>query len=123
MSEIHRYVGFVVPAVFLIVGLYAIAAFVRNKSPGENFWRLLAGAQVVFGIQVVIGGILYLVLGRRGPEWRHYTYGLLFPFFLLLVGHQWSRRNQDIAWIVFGAMALLNFGLTFMALRTGLEFG
>lgn len=121
MSEIHRYVAYVVPAVFLIVALFSIVSFVRNKSPGENFWRLLAAAQVVFALQVVIGGILYLVLGRRDPEWRHYTYGLLFPLFLLVVGHQWSRRNQEIAWMIFGVVALLNFGLTFMALRTGLE--
>ena len=121
MSEIHKYVGFVVPAVFLIVALWALVSFIRNKTPGDWFWRVLAGAQVVLAVQIVIGGILYVFLGRRGPEWRHYTYGLLFPFFLLLMGHRLARRYEDIPWIVFGIVAFLNFGLTVQAVRTGFE--
>ena len=121
MSEFHKYLGFVVPAIFLILTLWAAYGLVRDKTPGANFWRLLAAAQVFLGIQIVAGGILYIFLGRRGPEWRHYTYGLLFPVFLLIMGHRYAQKYEDIPWIVFGIVALLNFGLTVQAVRTGLE--
>ena len=74
-------------------------------------------------MQIIAGVILYLFMDRRGPEWRHYTYGLLFPLFLLLMGHRLAKRYEDIPWVVFGIVAFLNFGLTVQALRTGLEVG
>lgn len=123
MSDFHRYLGFVVPAIFLILALWTAAGLIRNKPPGENFWRVLAGAQVVLGVQIIAGGIMYLFMDMRGPEWRHYTYGLLFPLFLLLMGHRLAKRYEDIPWVVFGIVAFLNFGLTVQALRTGLEVG
>ncbi len=121
MSEVHKYLGFVVPAFFLIVAVWAGVGLARNRAPGESFWRLLAAAQAFLGVQVLVGGVLYVVLGQRGPEWRHYAYGLLFPLFLLVVGHRFAKKYEDIPWVVFGIVALLNFGLTVQALRTGLE--
>lgn len=126
MIDAHRYIGYVVPVGFLLLTLWAAAGLVRNRAPGENFWRLLAVAQVVLGVQIVVGGILYIAGSRAqpntGPEWLHYTYGALFPLFLLVVGHRFAgtERFQSIPWVVFGIVALLNFGLTFQALRTGL---
>ena len=121
MTRVHEYVGWLVPALFLIVALWALVSFIRNKMPAETFWRILGAAQVVLAVQVLIGAILFLFLGRRGPEWRHYTYGLLFPLFLLVMGHRAARRYEDISWIIFGVVAFLNFGLTVQALRTGFD--
>jgi hypothetical protein len=96
---------------------------VRNKAPGDRFWTLLAILQAVLGLQVVVGGVLYL-LGHRatpssGPEWLHYAYGGLFPVVVLVGAHRFSRRHESIAWLVFGLAALVIFGLTFRALGTG----
>jgi hypothetical protein len=123
MTEIHHYVGYAVPAGFLLLGLWAVVAFVRYKPPGENFWRLLALMQGVIGIQILIGAILFIIGGRprsNGVEWLHYAYGGLFPLVLLVLAHRYGRKTEGIAWIAFGVAGLLIFGLTFRALQTGL---
>lgn len=123
MTDIHYYVAYSVPAGFLLMALWALAAFVRNKAPGENFWRLVALTQAVLGIQIIVGGILFLAGGRpnsNGPEWLHYVYGGLFPLGLLFLAHRYGRRTEGIAWIAFGLAGLVVFGLTFRALQTGL---
>ena len=122
MDDLHGYVAYVIPAAFAVMALWSLVAFIRNKAPGDRFWHLLAAVQVILGIQVIVGGILYLTGARPatpGPEWRHYTYGGLFPLFVLVMAHRYARRSEGVSWMVFGIAAIFLFGLTFMALRTG----
>jgi hypothetical protein len=124
LDALHRFVGYTIPAGFALMALWAIVSFIRNKAPGSWFWNLLAVVQVVIGIQVLIGGILFLFTDGRppsnGPQWLHYVYGGLFPAVVLVVAHRFAKKAEGIAWIVFGAAAFVNFGLTFRALQTGL---
>lgn len=118
--------GYSVPAGFALLALWTLYAFVRNRSPGAWFWHLLAALQVIIGVQVIVGGVLYLD-GQRpsttGPEWLHYVYGGLFPAVVLVVAHRFARRLDGVAWLAFGVAAVVNFGLTFRALQTGLGPG
>lgn len=123
MTELHGYIAYSVPAAFGLLALWALYCLIRNREPNEWYWRLLALVQVILGVQVLIGGVLYLMGRRANPnagEWLHYVYGGLFPIFVLLVAHRFARRDQQIAWLAFGAAAFVNFGLTFRALQTGL---
>lgn len=123
MDDVHRFVAYSIPAGFAVMALWALLGFIRNKAPGDRFWTLLAALQVVLGIQVIVGGILYLTGARaqtNGPEWLHYVYGGLFPLFILLLAHRFARRTEGVSWMVFGGAAFVIFGLTFRALQTGL---
>jgi hypothetical protein len=123
MTDIHHYIAYSVPAGFLLMGLWAIVAFVRNKAPGSNFWRLVGLIQAILGVQIIIGAILFIAGGRpnsNAPEWLHYVYGGLFPLALLFLAHRYGRRTEGIAWMAFGLAGLVIFGLTFRALQTGL---
>ena len=125
MNAIHEYVAYSVPAGFLLLALWTLYAFVRNQPPHDWYWTLLAALQVVLGIQIVVGIVLFLMGGRptppSGPVWLHYVYGGLFPAALLVVAHRYaSERFKEIPYVVFGIVALVNFGLTFRALQTGL---
>ena len=134
MSAFHRYVAYAIPAGFALLALWTLYCFVRNRAPRDAFWNVLAVVQVVFGIQVLVGGFLFL-MGLRptpnGPVWLHYVYGGLFPAALLIAAHRVAARDPGEAtglqrflhehpWVVFGAASLVNFGLTFRALQTGL---
>jgi hypothetical protein len=120
---LHEYLGFIVPFGFLAMSLWAFVGVARNRTPSAGFWRLLAGVQVVLGLQIVVGGILFLSGHRpasNGPQWLHYAYGGLFPIVVLIYAHRYARRAQGLPWLVFGIAGLVAFGLTFRAMQTGL---
>ena len=123
MDTVHRYIAYAIPAGFALIFLWAIWVIVRNKNPGEPFWSLLGALQVVIGIQVIVGAILFLTGARPaslGPQWLHYCYGGLFPAIVLVVAHRFARRHEDAPWLAFGIAGFICFGLTFRALQTGL---
>jgi hypothetical protein len=128
MTDLHRVIAFAIPTGFLLLALWAVVALVRNRNPGDYFWQLLAALQVVTGLQIIVGGILFVAGGRPiadGPQWLHYVYGGLFPAAVLVVAHRvaLTERWRQIPWAVFGVAALVCFGLTFRALQTGLGIG
>lgn len=123
MTAVHRFIAYGVPAAFLLLALATAVGLIRNKAPGNWFWTLVGAVQVVLGIQVIVGGILFLLDNRpetSGPEWLHYVYGGLFPAALLLLAHRMGKRFEEIPWVVFGIVSFVCFGLTFRALQTGL---
>lgn len=125
MSRIHLYIGYTIPVGFAVLALTSLVSFLRNREPGGWYWTLLGILQVVVGVQVVIGAILFLSGLRPVGDlaWLHYAYGGLFPAAILVGAHRFSRQHAEAAWIFFGIAALLNAGLTTRALMTGLGTG
>ena len=122
MSEFHKNLGFVVPIGFGILALWALVSFFRNRNPEGGFWNLLAFLQVVVGIQVIVGAVLFFA-GLRPPTdpvWLHYAYGGLFPAALLIGAHRIARNNEGLPGLIFGIASILICGLTIRALMTGL---
>lgn len=121
--QLHKFMGFLVPAGFLAVSIWAFAGLARNKAPSDRFWQLVASVQVILGIQIILGGILFLAGHRpdsNGPQPLHYAYGGLFPIVVLVYAHRYARRSKGFPWLVFGIAGLVAFGLTFRAMQTGL---
>lgn len=123
IETLHRFVGFSIPAGFLLLTLWSLYLLIRNRDAGGGYWNLLAVLQVVVGIQFLVGAALFL-LGHRpasnGPGWLHYVYGAFFPALVLVVAHARARRVEVGPWLIFGFAAFICFGLTFRALQTGL---
>src|SRR5688572_26875996 len=117
MNNIHLYVGYSVPVAFALLALASLASFLRNREPGAWYWNLLGLAQVVVGIQVIVGAVLFAMGRRAGGDipWLHYAYGGLFPAALLVAAHRFAARHKEAAWIFFGVASLLIAGLTMRA--------
>ena len=73
MTEIHRYVGFVVVGIFTIGWLFGLVLWISRREAGDRFWRWLVAAQVVAIVQALIGVIL-LIAGKRPTTSLHYVY-------------------------------------------------
>lgn len=122
MREFHRYIGYVIPGGFGILTLMALYSFVRNRQPVSGFWTLLGVLQVIIGLQVIAGAMLFFLGGvpPTDPVWLHYAYGGLFPAALLVGAHRLARNHEGIPGVIFGIASLLICGLTIRALMTGL---
>lgn len=135
MSRVHAAVGFGVVALFALGWLWGLAAKLVRREPGPWFWRLVAVQQVAAGGQAVLGIALF-ALGHRVVSpgvlggVRHYVYGLL-PIVVLFFAHLVARegnasmlgfdpRRPVAPWVPFAWASFICFGLTFMALFTGL---
>jgi hypothetical protein len=130
MSEVHKYIGFVVVAVFAVGWIWGLGTWIlRKPDPGAGFWVWLTVAQVVAGLQALIG-IILLILGYRPSVWLHYVYGF-GPLLVLWLAHVFARDSQKVkegakpfpAWPWFAGAAFICFGLTLRALMTGLGTG
>jgi hypothetical protein len=130
LTDVHRYIAFFVVGLFSVGWIWGIVAWIRKKAPGERFWTWLAMAQVVAGIEVLIGLIL-LAIGKRPDTPLHYVYGG-GPLVVLVIAHRVARDKQSskgIAesegkpmepWVPFAVASFICFGLTLRALMTGL---
>ena len=125
--------GFAVVAVFAAGWVWGLGAKLLRRGPGEPYWTWLAVAQVVAGLQAVLGTIL-LLSGRRVEAegalggLLHYVYGYL-PLLLFVVAHVVARAGNARAigidrpvqaWVPFAWASFVSFGLTLRALMTGL---
>ncbi len=123
MSEVHKYVGFAVVALFTMGWIWGLAGWISRRGPGDRFWNWLTVAQVVAIVQALIG-ITLLILGRRPTTWLHYVYGF-GPIAILAVAHAMAREEQFRArpWVPFALASFICFGLSLRALLTGLGIG
>jgi hypothetical protein len=133
VSALHRVVGFAIVAVFALGWIWGLGARILRRDPGDAFWVWLSVAQVVAGLQAILGTILLLVGRRVEAEGAlggllHYVYGYL-PLLLFVVGHVVARAGSARAigidrpvrpWVPFAWVSFISFGLTLRALMTGL---
>jgi hypothetical protein len=123
VSELHRYVGYLVVGTFAIGWLLGIVLWVTRRRAGDWFWRWLVAAQVLAVAQALVG-IVLLLMGRPATDWLHLVYGF-GPIAILAVGHLLAREEPFLSrpWIPFALASFICFGLSLRALMTGLGIG
>jgi hypothetical protein len=133
VTALHRVIGFAVVAVFAFGWIWGLGAKLARRDPGDVFWKWLAVAQVLAGIQALIGSILLLFGHRLEADdvlggTLHYVYGYL-PLLLFVFAHVVARAGDARAvgidspvrpWVPFAWASFISFGLTLRALMTGL---
>lgn len=119
---VHLAVGYAIVIGWAVMWVSGAIAFVARREPGRWFWNLLAVLQVLLLAQLV-AGIVLLATGHRPDTWRHYVYGIVGPFIVLVIAHVIGRDMDDEAdtWKVFTLASFVVFGLTLMGLATGLR--
>jgi len=122
VCEAHLVVGFAIVAGWLAMWLAGLVAWLVKREPGRWFWGLLAGLQVLLILQL-IAGVVLLATGHRPDTWRHYVYGVIGPLIVLVIAHVLGRdmANEEDTWKMFAVASFVVFGLTGMALATGLK--
>ena len=119
MGDIHKIIGIVAVSAFGVTGLWGLGAVVMRRKPSNGFWHLVALSQVIIGLQVVVGLVLWALPNTVLPETLHLVYGVLSAGAMLWA--QFDARTRDVApWKPFVWASLFAFGLSFRALQTGM---
>lgn len=121
--------GWAIVLIWPVVGFWSLALRFAGYEEAPTFWRVVSVAQILLGIQLVVGLVL-LALGRLpGPAqdpmraWTlifHLLYGVIFPLVVLVVAHRGAHIGRFNPYSAFAVVGLVNFGLTFRAMDVGL---
>lgn len=117
MIPAHRYLGLTIAAIFAVMAVWGLIMWIRNRDPGQAYWRVLAAGQIGLGIQVLVGIVVFFWRGG-GMELMHYVYGG-FPLLVLFAAHRWSRKAQGLEWVAFALAGLFIMGLQLRGYMTG----
>ncbi len=136
IAAIHGYIiGFAIIGSWPIIMFWSLALRLTKHEDTPTFWKAVSVAQVLLGIQLLIG--LFL-LARYFIGWEgamlpgdqsafettfHLLYGAGFPLIVLGVAHRGARDGRFNPHAAFAVVGLVNFGLTARAWMVGAGFG
>jgi hypothetical protein len=118
IAEVHGYViGVGIIGAWVLVMLLALVLrLVRRDAEVAWFWRVVSAAQVLLGVQLLVGAYLFLRGGRPGPDTFthvfHPLYGFVFPAVVLAVAHRAAREGRANPFTAFAVAGLVIAGLT-----------
>lgn len=124
LSDIHLALGAAIIASWLAVCLWALALRLRGKEESAAFWRAVSFAQVMLGLQLLLGVGLF-AMGRRPGAGGAYTntfhtlYGFGFPVLVLYFSHKWAREGRRHPFAVFAFAGLVIMALAMRAFMVG----
>ena len=122
MARFHELEGFLIVTGWGVLFLFGIGLFITRRDANRAYWGLLTVLQVLLGIQLLAGLVLFAEGGR--PAVLHYLYGAVFPALVLVVCHVFTRGLEKPPYHLFFTIgAFFVFGLTARALMTGLGLG
>jgi hypothetical protein len=122
MARFHELEGFVIVTGWGVLFLFGVALWLTKRDANRVYWGLLTVLQVLLGIQLLAGLVLFFSGGR--PPLLHYLYGAVFPAVVLGVCHVFTRGLEKPPYHTFFTIgSFFVFGLTARALMTGLGIG
>jgi hypothetical protein len=122
MTAFHRIEGFAIVIGWGVLFLWGVGLFILKRDAGRLYWGLLTVLQVLLGLQLLAGLVLFVTGGR--PAVLHYLYGAVLPAIVLVVCHVFTRGLEKPPYHLFFTIgAFFVFGLTARALMTGLGLG
>ena len=114
VTELHLWIGVLVIAIHLTVGIWGLLVWRRRLAAGRVFAQALAASQTVIFGQAIIG-LLLLSQNLRAAQQLHYVYGLL-PAALVVFAYS-ARRDDNLRNVlIFSIAALLSAALAVRAL-------
>jgi uncharacterized membrane protein len=119
MANLHQTVAFALGMLMLLLGVWGLVMALAGRSVGGSYRSTYVLSMGVFGLQAVIGALLW-VSGARPKDTLHILYGIV-PFLALGYAFSYSGRaaKPRTESLALGIAALFTFGLVIRAYTTG----
>ena len=119
MNLIHRGLANTVTLFMLIMGLWALVHYFRNRALDGNFWGIVAIGEILIFVQVALGTLLLLQgFGAPRPA-LHYLYGG-FALLVLPAIYYYTQGEQDRrAALIWCFTGIFMFGLSLRFIGMG----
>ena len=101
----------------LVLGLWGLFLFFRNQAPTPSYVGALRIAAGLFGIQAVVGIILWIT-GLMPNEWIHFLYGILAALSIPLAFTITRNRLDRRASLIYAFILLFVFVIAIRAFAT-----
>jgi hypothetical protein len=103
----------------LIAGLWGVVSYFRGRGVTNNYWGILAIAELLFIAQAILGVTMWLGGARPAGSTVHLLYGAvsaisLPAYFLFTRG-----RDDRPATLAYGVLCLFLAGISVRAMVTG----
>ncbi len=101
----------------VIAALWGLLSAMRRQGVDSNYWGILAVAEILALVQVLLGGLLY-ASGERPALGVHILYGALTVFSLPLYYSLSKGRDDRKAAVVYSLICLFMFAMSLRAIAT-----
>jgi len=102
---------------------WALFYMFRRRSLDGRFFAMVTVAELLMGIQVIIGGVLYLTPGIAPGEMMHLLYGGLLVLALPFVHYQTRDKDDRDAALIWALAGIFMVGLLTRVSSTGVMGG
>lgn len=129
LTRIHgELLSYVVIGSWVIIGFWALALRFTKYDETPTFWRTVSVAQILLGVQWLVGLVLLLMGRLPGPPGNqglgtllfHLSYSVFSPIVVLVFAHWWARAGRWSPHSIFAFTGLVMFGLLFRAYQVGI---
>ena len=109
-------ISFAIIGAWLSLSFWGLALSFTSYEETPTYWRAVSVAQVLQALQLVVGLLLLVTVGRLPggktlDQVFHPLYGIVFPVMVLLVAHRQARAGTANAHRVFALASFLMFAL------------
>ncbi|MFW6042108.1 MAG: hypothetical protein ACOC9C_00335 [Chloroflexota bacterium] len=116
--EIHRVLSNTIWMFYLAIALWGLYRAIRGMPVDGSYFGAIAVIQIVFLVQAILGGLLYVDGARPGRQLIHYLYGAFGVVFLPGLFAYLRGDDSNRAQWVYALAALFMFGVTLRIIGT-----
>ena len=103
----------------MIIGIWGIVTYLRKREATSGYRSTLVMTEVLFLVQGLVGGLLFVAGNKRPHDGLHVLYGVLLVIALPIGASYTSGRAPRREPLVYGIVGLFMVGLSVRAILTG----
>ncbi|HSO93023.1 MAG TPA: hypothetical protein VLS53_00955 [Candidatus Dormibacteraeota bacterium] len=116
---VHQRLAIAGILITLIVGIWGIVTYLRKRDATSGYRSTLVMTEVLFLVQALVGGLLFVAGDKRPHDSLHLLYGVLLVIALPIAGSYTSSQAPRREPLFYGLVGLFMMGLSIRAITTG----